>query len=258
MQPDTAGDADIRLFIADLHLCEARPQTTRAFLDFLKGPALRAGQLYILGDLFEYWAGDDDETPFNTLIADALASLSRSGVRCLFMAGNRDFLLGKRYAARAGLELIADPCELELGGRRYLLSHGDELCTDDLAYQAFRTQVRDPAWQRNFLAQALDARRALVEDIRARSESEKSTKSADIMDVNPAAVEQLLRRHGYPTLIHGHTHRPADHRLMVDNRPCQRVVLADWHDTAPYIEWSAGRLRRQELVPRELDKHADA
>lgn len=243
------GDERPILFISDLHLCEARPLTTRAFLGFLDGPASQAGRLYILGDLFDYWAGDDDATDFKTLIASALKALANSGVRVLFMAGNRDFLLGTSYAAQTGMELIEDPLELCLNGERYLLSHGDQLCTDDLAYQAFRNQVRDPAWQETFLAQPLHHRRKLVADIRARSESEKSLKASDIMDVNTEAVERLLRQHDYPTLIHGHTHRAAWHEHSVDGRQCTRIVLPDWDTTAPYLEWSAGRLHNRRFAP---------
>ena len=249
MTSDSVENEQTILFISDLHLCEARSQTTRAFLGFLDGPALKASRLYILGDLFEYWAGDDDATDFKVLIADALKTLANAGVRVLFMAGNRDFLLGPSYAARAGLELIEDPFELRLAERRYLLTHGDQLCTDDLAYQAFRGQVRNHAWQQAFLARPLQERRQLVEDIRARSESAKRLKASDIMDVNSGAVEGLLRDHDYPTLIHGHTHRPAWHEHVVDNRRCTRVVLEDWDATAPYLEWSAGALHNRTYIP---------
>ncbi len=226
------------LFISDLHLCEERPATTRAFFAFLEGPAREAGALYILGDLFEYWVGDDDaEAPFNREVSAALAALSANGVEVSLLVGNRDFLLGTRFAERAGLRLLPDPSLVEAEGRPLLLTHGDLLCTDDLAYLAWRAQVRDPAWQRGFLARPLAERKAVVEDLRRRSEAAKQEKSSEIMDVNAAAVADLLREWGYPTLIHGHTHRPARHVHEVDGRSCERWVLADWDEDAPYLEW---------------------
>lgn len=249
MTAGTVGNERTILFISDLHLCEGRPMTTRALLGFLEGPASRCSELYILGDLFEYWAGDDDATDFKTLIASAFRTTRDSGVRIRFMAGNRDFLLGASYAAEAGIERIDDPFELQLMGGNYLLSHGDQLCTDDVAYQAFRQQVRDVGWQKGFLSQPLANRRRLVEEIRTRSESEKSIKASEIMDVNTAAVERLLRDHAYPTLIHGHTHRPAWHEHALDGRLCKRIVLSDWNANAPYLEWSGGILRDRVYTP---------
>lgn len=234
------------LFIADLHLAEERPETVEAFLAFLAGPARTAPALYILGDLFEYWAGDDDDAPLSLRVADALHTLAETGTRVHFMAGNRDFLLGPAYAGRAGLILLPDPCVLELDGQRLLLSHGDLLCTDDTAYQAYRRQVRDPAWQAAFLARPLAERKAFIESLRQRSEAGKREKPMAIMDVNRAAVETLLREHGYPILVHGHTHRPARHDLLIDGRPCQRWVLADWHGEARYLAFDGGRLHSNE------------
>jgi len=231
------------LFISDLHLSEDAPVTVEAFFAFLAGPARNAQALYILGDLFEYWAGDDDDTPLSARVAAALAALNREGVRTFFMAGNRDFLLGETYARRAALELLTDPILLALDGKPILLNHGDALCTDDLAYQAFRTQVRDPQWQHAFLQQPLAERKRIIEGLRQHSIAAKQEKTADIMDVNDDAVNTLLREHGYPTLIHGHTHRPARHLHQIDGRECERWVLSDWHDHAPYLEWSEGILR---------------
>lgn len=224
------------LFISDLHLAEERPQTTAALLDFLGGVARGVPALYILGDLFEYWAGDDDAaSSLNRELAAALRALATSGTRVYFMAGNRDFLLGAAFAAQAGMALIEDPHPIVLGGRRVLLSHGDALCTDDLAYQTYRRQVRDPAWQAAFLARPLAERKAFIEDLRRRSEAGKKEKTMSIMDVSRSAVEALLRSHDYPTLIHGHTHRPARHEHLVDGRLCERRVLADWHGQARYL-----------------------
>ncbi len=221
-----------QLFISDLHLSPDRPAITGLFLDFLKGPARKAESLYILGDLFEYWAGDDSlADPFNARIASALAACAAAGPRVFFMRGNRDFLIDDGFAAAAGLGLLEDPARVELANGPAMLSHGDALCTDDEAYQAFRTMVRSPKWIRAFLAQPLAERRREIEAMRARSEVEKRIKSTAIMDVNAAAVADFFRRHACTRLIHGHTHRPALHQLSVDGRPCERWVLADWYDS---------------------------
>lgn len=218
------------LFISDLHLSVERPHTTRLLLDFLEGAARDAGALYILGDLFECWAGDDDlgAEPQRAVCA-ALRRLALGGTRLHFMHGNRDFLIAQGFAKAAGATLLPDPCLIDLHGRPALLTHGDILCTDDTDYQRFRRQVRDPAWQHAFLSRPLAERRAQVAALRARSESEKSMKPAAIMDVNTRAVAELLRRHDYPPLlIHGHTHRPGEHALDVDGRRITRWVLSDW------------------------------
>ncbi|MCK0511083.1 UDP-2,3-diacylglucosamine diphosphatase [Aromatoleum buckelii] len=225
------------LFISDLHLCEQRPGTLRAFFAFLQGPARSAQALYILGDLFEYWAGDDDATPLGNAVSDALAALAETGTSLFFLPGNRDFLLGESYARTARLQILADPALIDLGGKAVLLSHGDILCTDDEHYQSFRRLVRDPVWQRVFLERPLAQRKQVIEGLRSQSETAKQEKTMEIMDVNASAVETLLREHDYPTLIHGHTHRPAHHVHIVDGRSCGRWVLADWHDDAPYLRW---------------------
>lgn len=226
------------LFIADLHLSAHSPDNTRAFLDLIAGKARELDALYILGDLFEYWAGDDDRNaPLNREVGDALAALAARGIRIGFVAGNRDFLLGADFARAAGLTILADPTEIDLDGRRVLITHGDSLCTDDHAYQAFRQQVRDPQWQQAFLARPLAERRQVIEGLRKHSETAKQEKAEDIMDVNAAAVDALLRTHDYPTLIHGHTHRPARHLHQVDGRQCERWVLSDWRGTASWLIW---------------------
>lgn len=239
------------LFISDLHLCEQAPDTTRAFLEFLTGKAPRANALYILGDLFEYWAGDDDESPLAAAIAEALAHLRDAGTACYFVAGNRDFLLGERFATRARLIRLPDPVIEVIDGQRLLLSHGDSWCTDDIAYQRFRDQVRDPAWQATFLQQPLAQRKAIIDAIRQQSEHAKQEKELAIMDVNPEAVAATFRAHDYPIMIHGHTHRPAHHELLVDGHPCQRWVLADWHGAATYLEFANGQFRATGCPPRE-------
>ena len=224
------------LFISDLHLCASRPRINRSFFDFLERTARAAEQLYILGDFFEYWAGDDDiDEPFNRSIVDALAALTSSGVAAFLMHGNRDFLIGDLFCKASGATLLADPTLIDLNGTRTLLMHGDTLCTDDIEYQNFRKQVRDVRWQQQFLAQPLAQRKAIIEDLRRRSENEKQTKSMDIMDVTPASVEAALREHDYPRLIHGHTHRPAMHHHRVDEKTCERWVLTDWYEHGGYL-----------------------
>lgn len=240
-------------FISDLHLCADRPALTAVFERYLAGPGRAAARLYILGDLFEYWAGDDDlDDPLNTHVAGLLAGLADTGCQVFFMPGNRDFLIGADFATRAKLQILAEPTRVELGNDTFLLCHGDSLCTDDLAYQAFRSQVRNPAWQAQFLGQPLAVRKQVIAGVRMKSEEAKSEKAAAIMDVNAEAVTALLREHGIHQLIHGHTHRPADHQVDVDGRVCQRFVLADWRDGDEKAEgqvliWADGKLSRQPL-----------
>lgn len=200
------------------------------FLDFLAGPAREAARLTILGDLFDYWAGDDDlADPFNKRVVVALRNLSDGNVRLEFMAGNRDFLIGDDFAAATGLTLLPDPCVRDIGGVKTLLTHGDVLCTDDADYQYFRAQVRNPAWRAAFLARPLAERKREIEALRARSEAEKQIKPLAIMDVNPAAVAAALADHGAQAMIHGHTHRQGRHEHHVAGKACQRWVLGDWH-----------------------------
>lgn len=220
------------LFISDLHLCASRPAITAAFIRFLQNTAKQAENLFILGDLFEYWAGDDDlGSPEHQAIIQALKAISDAGTQLYFIHGNRDFLIAQAFAKATDATLLKDPSKLKLYENTVLLSHGDALCTDDINYQAFRTQVRSPAWQNTFLAQALSERKAQIEALRLRSEQEKSYKTADIMDVNQEAVAALVREYQYPALlIHGHTHRPAVHTLSIDGKTCQRIVLGDWYE----------------------------
>ena len=195
------------LFISDLHLTEAHPGITRMLFGLLHGAARDADALYILGDLFEYWAGDDDlDEPLNREVSAALRELADRGVAIYFMAGNRDFLIGDDFARRSGLTLLADPALVDLEGTPTLLMHGDTLCTDDAAYVQFRTMVRTPAYIAQFLAQPLAARKTQIAAIRSRSEAEKHAKAAEIMDVNRDAVIATMRQHGTFRLIHGHTH----------------------------------------------------
>jgi UDP-2,3-diacylglucosamine hydrolase len=223
------------LFISDLHLDEARPQIVELFAQFLAGEARQANALYILGDLFESWVGDDDDSALAQNIATALHGVHDSGVPVFFMHGNRDFLLGADYAARAGMTLLADPTVVDLGGERTLLMHGDTLCSDDVDYQKFRTLVHDSDWQRQFLAKPLVERRAFAAQARGESRKHTSTARAEIMDVNPAAVEATMRNHGVHRLIHGHTHRPATHQLNLDGRDAKRIVLGDWYEQSSVL-----------------------
>ena len=230
-------NSDLHLFISDLHLCASRPHINNAFISFLQDTAVKANSLYILGDLFEYWAGDDDiDDLFHQQIITAFRQLADRGIKTYFMHGNRDFLITQNFCQAANITLINDPACIELHGKKILLSHGDALCTDDIAYQAFRLQVRDEKWQAEFLSQPLQIRKQQVEAIRSRSEQEKSQKSALIMDVNPEAVNTLLRQHHFPELlIHGHTHRPSQHSIKLDGHTITRWVLGDWYEQGSYL-----------------------
>ncbi|MDH5832614.1 UDP-2,3-diacylglucosamine diphosphatase [Luteimonas kalidii] len=222
------------LFVSDLHLDPARPDITRLFGAFLDGEARASDALYILGDLFEAWVGDDDPSETGAYVASKLHGLAGAGVAVHFQRGNRDFLLRQAYAARAGFSILPDPAVIMLDGAPVLLSHGDALCTDDEAYQAFRAQTRDPEWQARFLSQPLEARLAFAAQARAAStarqgELAQAGTMEAITDVAAAAVEDLFLRYGVDTLIHGHTHRPAIHALTVAGRPRRRIVLGDWY-----------------------------
>jgi UDP-2,3-diacylglucosamine hydrolase len=227
------------IFISDLHLCPARPAINKIFFEFLKGPASQAAALYILGDLFEYWAGDDDDDPFNASVIAKLRAYAHHGIPLYLMYGNRDFLIGERFIAASGAILLSDPILTDLHGTPTLLMHGDTLCTDDVDYQRFRTQVRNPVFQQAFLARPLAARKQEIAKLRTQSEASKTTKAEVIMDVTPAAVEVALRTHGYPRLIHGHTHRPARHEHVIDGHRCERWVLADWYQRGSYLRCDA-------------------
>jgi UDP-2,3-diacylglucosamine hydrolase len=217
----------LALFISDLHLQESHPRTAEAFFRFLGEHAAQADALYLLGDIFEYWAGDDDlGTPFHQRIVSALRELADSGVAVYWMAGNRDFLAGQDFARAAGLSLLPDPSVVEIGGQKLALVHGDAQCTDDLKYMAFRAQVRDPAWQQQFLAMPLAQRKAIIAGLREGSRQAQGEKSYEIMDVTPEAVAALFDATGTATIIHGHTHRPALHLDQQTGR--RRYVLPDW------------------------------
>ncbi len=228
------------LFISDLHLSEDRPEANERFFRFIEHDASGAHALFILGDLFEYWIGDEDiDTPFNAVVAGFLRRLAASGTEIRVMHGNRDFLLGEAFVRASGATLLADPSVVE----GTLLMHGDTLCTDDHDYQAWRSTARSEKFQREFLAQPLAERRATVEGLREKSKQVIQAKPAEIMDVNDDAVREALRRHGVTRLVHGHTHRPGRHRLEVDGRACERWVLPDWYGAGGYLELAGDRPR---------------
>jgi UDP-2,3-diacylglucosamine hydrolase len=234
------------LFISDLHLSAERPGTVALFLHFLATRARKARRVYILGDLFDAWIGDDDDAPPVPEVRAALRDLTRSGTACLLMHGNRDFLIGRRFARDTGCTLLRDPTRVDLGGNATLLMHGDLLCTDDVAYQRFRRRMRNPLVQRLFLWKSLARRRAMAADYRRKSGAATAMKAEQIMDVNPQTVQDYLHRHGVRILIHGHTHRPADHRLTVDGQEATRRVLAEWHpDRAEVLVWADGHFHRE-------------
>ena len=233
-----AGPYD--LFVSDLHLTPERAEITRAFAAFLRADAIRARSLYILGDLFDYWVGDDDlDDPFHAEIAAELSRIAEAGCSVYLMHGNRDFLLGERFVAAARARLLADPTVIEQAGIRTVLMHGDTLCVDDHDYQAFRAKVRTEAWQRDFLAKPLAERRAIALKLRADSRSSQQRKSDAIMDATPHAVAEAFRRHQCARMIHGHTHRPARHEHCIDGQVCERWVLADWYSAGSFLRCDA-------------------
>lgn len=229
-----ASDSRI-LLISDLHLEEERPQLTQAFLDFLERETPNASALYILGDFFNVWLGDDDDRPLNAVISHALRQHAGRGLAIFLMHGNRDFLLGARFAEASGATLLPEPHVLQHGNQRYLLLHGDVLCTRDTDYLRFRNLVRNPDWQHQFLGKPLAERRAFAEQARATSKSMNSNKAADIMDVTQSEVELQLQHHGLSTMIHGHTHRPWVHQFELKGQPCRRIVLGDWGAAGWYV-----------------------
>ncbi|HUL94516.1 MAG TPA: UDP-2,3-diacylglucosamine diphosphatase [Usitatibacter sp.] len=235
------------LFISDLHLDASRPQATARFEKFLAGAVPGSDALYVLGDLFEYWIGDDGlALEFPRRMAALLAPVARS-LPVKFMHGNRDFLVADEFSKSTGVELIPDPTRIDLYGRKTVLLHGDTLCTDDTAYQAFRTQVRNPAWQRAVLAKPIPERVAMAEGLRAGSEGAKGGKSMQIMDVANAAVVKAFADSGCDVMIHGHTHRPGHHTYHVGGRDRERWVLPDWYGQGGYLEATP-----EAITPRAL------
>ena len=226
------------LFISDLHLCESRPEMIQAFVRFLSDTATKAQNLYILGDLFEYWPGDDFMTTgAYAEVIKALNTLGQTDVNSFLIHGNRDFLLDGEFSKATKVTILADPHLTTIYGRKILMSHGDSLCTNDTDYLKFRAKVRNETWKSNFLSQPLSSRIAYIESIRKQSELEKSIKAMEIMDVNQSAVESLLVEYDYPTLfIHGHTHRPNRHQYHINGHECERLVLGDWYEQGSFLK----------------------
>lgn len=227
------------LFIADLHLCTEEPAITAGFLHFLRREAQQADALYILGDLFEAWIGDDDPNPLHAEVAHALRQLA---IPCYFIHGNRDFLLGKRFAKASGMTLLPEEQVLDLYGRRVLIMHGDTLCTDDQGYLRFRAKVQQRWLQTLFLALPLFVRQRIALKMRAGSRQANSSKSREVMDVNQQAVVAAMSRHQVQWLIHGHTHRPAVHPLLIQDQAAERLVLGAWHEEGSMIKVSADEI----------------
>ena len=232
-------------FISDLHLDDRRPETTRLLMQFLQEEAVNADALYILGDLFEYWLGDDVPSQCATQVARALTSLADKGVPCYFMHGNRDFLLRDAYARQAGMTLLPEAHVADLYGEQVLLMHGDSLCTDDAPYQQFRTLVRNPAWQAEFLTKTPQKRLQVAMQARDASAEHKDNVDMGIMDVNQGEVVAAFERHGVQKMIHGHTHRPATHELEANGKPGQRIVLGDWYTQSSVLRVTPGNFDLQ-------------
>ena len=238
------------LFVSDLHLEPGRPEIGEQFMAFLAGPAREADALYILGDLFDAWIGDDDPNPYHAQMKAALRELSDSGVPVYFMHGNRDFMIGDEFAAATGITLLEDPHPLALHGEGVLLSHGDALCTDDVEYQQVRAMTRAPEWQAMMMSKSIEERIAFARQAREQSLARNESMSEEIADVHQAAVEQTIRESGADILLHGHTHRPAVHPFHVDERPVHRIVLGDWYDQGSMVIWDEDGPRLEEL-PRK-------
>lgn len=227
------------LFISDLHLSGERPDIIRLFQTFLQKEAAQADALYILGDLFEAWLGDDAVQAEMLDVLHGIKHLTESGIPVFVMVGNRDFLLGEKFENMTGCKLLADPSVITLYGKDTLLMHGDTLCTDDVDYQAFRKQVRNPKWQKSVLAKPIEERIKIAREARAESQARTREKSEAIMDVNAQAVENIFREYNVSRLIHGHTHRPGVHQLTVNNKPVTRIVLGDWYEQASVLRVTA-------------------
>ncbi len=225
------------LFVSDLHLEADRPDIGEQFLHFLRTEAKGADALYILGDLFEAWVGDDDPNPHYATIKDALRALVDTGMPVFFMRGNRDFLIGDGFARHTGVEILDDPVVVDFYGTRTLLSHGDALCTDDVQYQQIREMTRDPEWQAMMLAKPLEERLAIARCAREQSQNRNAALDESIMDVNDEAVKSLIRQHRAEVLLHGHTHRPAVHAVDLGDYAAQRIVLGDWYEQGSVVRW---------------------
>lgn len=225
-------------FISDLHLTQDRPENTQRFLAYLESLDLTVSDLYILGDLFDVWVGDDDPTPPNNAVKEALNKVTAKGVKVHFLAGNRDFLIGDAFFSATQVNCLEDECVIDLFGVKTLLMHGDLLCTDDVEYQQFRALTHNPLWQKEALSKPIEERLALAQHYRQESHLNKKEKSAGIMDVNEHAVISTLEKHSVQRLIHGHTHRPDVHTHTANNQSAERFVLAEWDTSGSILDWS--------------------
>ena len=225
------------LFVSDLHLEAGRPEIGDQFLAFLAGEASRADALYILGDLFEVWVGDDDPNTHYAVIKQALRELVDNGVTTYFMHGNRDFMIGDVFARETGVRILSDPYPVDFYGDKVLLSHGDALCIDDVQYQNARRITRDPEWQAMMLAKPLAERLTIAKHLRAESIAHGATIDQSITDVNQDEVLRVVRDHGVDVLLHGHTHRPAVHAIDLGDRVAKRIVLGDWYEQGIVVRW---------------------
>ena len=235
------------LFISDLHLDPERPTVTELFLELLTTRAANAEALYILGDLFEAWVGDDDASPMNQTVCAGLKKCATSGTPVFIMHGNRDFLLAAEFADASGATLLEEPALIDLYGTPTLLMHGDLLCTDDKEYMAFRAMVRDPQWQQQLLSKSLQERQLIASEMRNKSREQTGGKPESIMDVNQEAVIETMTGHKVQRLIHGHTHRPAIHDLLISGQPARRIVLGDWYEQGSLLECTPAGCRLEAL-----------
>jgi UDP-2,3-diacylglucosamine hydrolase len=236
-----------RLFVSDVHLDGGTPQATEQFLDFLRTHARGAEALYILGDLFEVWVGDDESDAEKTRVCAGLRELTSAGTACFVIHGNRDFLLGRGFCDRTGCRLLPDPVIVELDGERVLITHGDALCVDDHAYQELRSSVRQAQWQRRFLSLPFEVRDRFANRARAGSKAHTSRTIPRIMDVNPAAVDTAFRIARVHRIVHGHTHRPGVHEQTIDGEPAQRIVLGAWYEQGSYLLHDQGKFELKTL-----------
>ena len=237
------------LFISDLHLEADRPDIGKQFLQFLDTEGSQADELYILGDLFEAWVGDDDPNTHYFSIKRALRKLTDSGIPVYFMHGNRDFMVGKGFANETGVKILEDPYKVTMYGQKTLLSHGDYLCTDDVQYQRVRQMVRNPDWQASMRAKPLKERLRIAKEARRQSLEQTINKSLEITDVNQNAVKEAIQQHGVDVLLHGHTHRPAIHDVDLGRRKAKRIVLGDWYSQGSVVRWDT-RGPKLEVLPR--------
>lgn len=231
------------LFVSDVHLNNSRGNIVRAFLEFLDQKARHADALFILGDLFDEWLGDDDEKPPHREVAEALAALTATGLPVSVVHGNHDFLLGKKFAKRSGCELLGDHTIIDVYGTSTLIMHGDTLCTRDVNYQTFRKMTRNPIMQKMFLSMSLDKRAEKAANVRSESSKDMALKADEIMDVTPEAVDDIMRKHGVRHLIHGHTHRPAVHNFTLNDQEATRIVLGDWYEQDSVLIWDEAGYR---------------